>query len=138
MLAKPVRKDEQIKHIIECRQSGLTDYEWCNQHGIKPGTFYNWVKRLKKADGRSFPRSCNSTPPQSKQEVVKLDLSPLERPTSIINDQHNNSTVMGYSQTVHDPVMQINVSGCSITIPNGTDPRLLETALRILGGLYAG
>jgi transposase-like protein len=137
MLAKPVRKDEQIKLIIECRQSGLTDYEWCNQHGIKPGTFYNWVKRLKKSEGHSFPRSCTDVPHQQKQEVVKLDLSPLERPTSIVNDQYNNSAVMMATQALQEPAMQINVSGCSITIPNGTDPRLLETALKVLGGLYA-
>ena len=137
MLAKPIRKDEQIKLITECRQSGLTDYEWCNQHGIKPGTFYNWVKRLKKSDGRSFPRSYNKVLPQQKQDVVKLDLAPFERPTSIINDQYNNSTVMMPAQSLQEPAMKINVSGCSITIPNGTDPRLLETALKIIGGLYA-
>ena len=28
--------------------SGLSDFQWCNEHGIKPGTFYNWVKRLRK------------------------------------------------------------------------------------------
>ena len=137
MPAKPVCKDEQIKLIIECRQSGLTDYEWCNQHGINPGTFYNWVKRLKKSEDRSFPHSCTKVPSLPKQEVVKLDLSPLERPTSIINDQYNNSTVMKYAESMQEPVMQINVSGFSITIPNGTDPRLLETAIKTLGGLYA-
>ena len=31
---------------MECRQSGLTDHQWCVEHDIKPGTFYNWVKRL--------------------------------------------------------------------------------------------
>ena len=137
MPAKPVCKDEQIKLIIECRQSGLTDHEWCNQHGIKPGTFYNWVKHLKKSDGRSFPRSNYNALPKPKQEVVKLDLSTLERPTSIINDQYNNSAVMKYAESMQEPVMQINVSGFSITIPNGTDPRLLETAIKTLGGLYA-
>ncbi|WP_418700229.1 IS66 family insertion sequence element accessory protein TnpA, partial [Barnesiella intestinihominis] len=29
---------------MECRQSGLTDHQWCVEHDIKPGTFYNWVK----------------------------------------------------------------------------------------------
>ena len=27
---------------MECRKSGLSDYQWCKQKGIKPGTFYNW------------------------------------------------------------------------------------------------
>lgn len=40
--------DEQYRLIMECRSSGLSDFQWCNEHGIKPGTFYNWVKRLRK------------------------------------------------------------------------------------------
>ena len=29
MQKRIVRKDEQIKLIMECRQSGLSDYQWC-------------------------------------------------------------------------------------------------------------
>ena len=38
-----VRKPEQIRLIMECRQSGLSDYQRCREQGINPGTFYNWV-----------------------------------------------------------------------------------------------
>lgn len=37
-----VRKPEQIKLIMKCRQSGLSDYQWCRKRGIHPGTFYKW------------------------------------------------------------------------------------------------
>lgn len=47
MRANRIPTDEQYRLIMECRASGLTDYEWCLQHDIKPGTFYNWVKRLR-------------------------------------------------------------------------------------------
>ena len=40
--------DEQYALVIECRSSGLSDQQWCMQHDINPGTFYNWVKRLRK------------------------------------------------------------------------------------------
>ena len=40
--------DEQYQLIMECRSSGLIDYQWCTEHNINPGTFYNWVKRLRK------------------------------------------------------------------------------------------
>lgn len=40
--------DEQYQLIMECRNSGLSDYQWCTEHNINPGTFYNWVKRLRK------------------------------------------------------------------------------------------
>ena len=37
-----VRKSDQFKLIMECRRSGLSDYQWCQNQGINPGTFYNW------------------------------------------------------------------------------------------------
>ena len=46
MRAARISADEQFRLIMECRASGLTDHEWCMQNGIRPGTFYNWVKRL--------------------------------------------------------------------------------------------
>lgn len=51
-----VRKSEQIKLIMECRRSGLSDYQWCQNQGIHPGTFYNWVSKLRKA-GYTIPDS---------------------------------------------------------------------------------
>ena len=38
--------EEQYRLIMECRQSGLTDHQWCLGHDIKPVSFYNWVKQL--------------------------------------------------------------------------------------------
>lgn len=59
---------------MECRQSGLSDYQWCEQNGIYPGTFYNWVSKLKKS-GYSFPdQATQSEMKSSIQEVVKVDL----------------------------------------------------------------
>ena len=70
MEQKIVRKEEQIRLIMECRQSGLSDYQWCRQQGIKPGTFYNWVSKLRKR-GHTFPDSqSKSTGTAITQEVV--------------------------------------------------------------------
>ena len=43
-----VPADQQYQLIMECRSSGLTDYQCCKEHGIHPGTFYNWVSCLRK------------------------------------------------------------------------------------------
>ena len=48
--------DEQYQLIMECRSSGLSDHQWCTEHNINPGTFYNWVKRLRK-------KACYDIPP---------------------------------------------------------------------------
>lgn len=47
---------EQIRLINECRQSGMTDTDWCRENDIAVSTFYNWVSRCRKAavDGRMF------------------------------------------------------------------------------------
>ena len=34
---------EQIRLINECRQSGMTDADWCRENGIAVSTFYKVV-----------------------------------------------------------------------------------------------
>lgn len=34
-MGKHVCREEQIKYIMECRTSGLSDYRWCEQNGAK-------------------------------------------------------------------------------------------------------
>ena len=41
-------QEEWIQLIMECRNSGMTDCTWCEQHGILVSSFYNAVKRLRK------------------------------------------------------------------------------------------
>ena len=75
MRAKRISSDERFRLIIECRQSGLSDYQWCQANGINPGTFYNWISRLRKC-GMDIPCSTAVTEPVATelQEVVKVDL----------------------------------------------------------------
>ena len=39
---------EQIRLINECRQSGMTDADWCRENDIAVSAFYNWVSRCRK------------------------------------------------------------------------------------------
>ena len=39
MRTKRISFDELLSMILECRRSGLTDYQWCRENNIKPGTF---------------------------------------------------------------------------------------------------
>lgn len=73
MRAKCVSREEQLKFIMECRASGLSDYQWCETQGINPGTFYNWVSKLRKA-GVTIPDSeSKHLGTTVNQEVVKVD-----------------------------------------------------------------
>lgn len=80
--------DEQYRLIMECRSSGLSDFQWCNEHGIKPGTFYNWVKRLRKNPAMIFRR-------QQAGEAISLRnnrmLSNLKSLTSLFCTKRHHS-----------------------------------------------
>ena len=76
MRAKPIPMEEQYKLVLECRQSGLSDYHWCLEHDIKPGTFYNWVKRLRKAGTYTIPAPAgrDTYTAMPRQDIVKVEL----------------------------------------------------------------
>ena len=123
---------QQYRFIMECRQSGLTDHQWCVEHDIKPGTFYNWVKRLRQKSRVDLPVSTGRTyrAPES-QEVVRVEFHdtdpiPYEQPLNVIPaaTERNNFSVA--------ESMKLSVGSFHLTIPNGTDPQLLAQTLRIV------
>ena len=71
-----VPADQQLQLIMECRNSGLSDYQWCKEHGIHPGTFYNWVSRLRRKACCEIPESISKAEPSPTpaQEVVRLNV----------------------------------------------------------------
>ena len=126
MSAIRVPADEQYRLIMECRTSGLTDYEWCLQHDIKPGTFYNWVKRLRKK-GAELPAAARHHPPRH-QEVVKIELAPPDKAAGNVIPSLQEDRFF----QAPDGVMELSISGTVLRIPNGTDPALLRQTLLIL------
>ena len=67
--------------ITLCRQSGLSDYDWCKNHDIPASSFYNAVSKLRKK-AVQLPDSAFHTTSQtlditsSKQDVVRIDIEP--------------------------------------------------------------
>ena len=131
MRSKRIPPEEQYRLIVECRQSGLTDHLWCVEHDIKPGTFYNWVKRLRQkgcmdlpaATGRSY-----STP--ESQEAVRVDFHnpdtiSYEQPWDMVSASVERNSISEASP------MKLSFGSFLLTIPNRTDPQLLAQTLRI-------
>lgn len=103
MRSKRIPAEEQYRLIMECRQSGLTDHQWCVEHDIKPGTFYNGVKRLRQKGCMDLPASTgrSHSAPES-QEVVRVDFHDTdtpsyEQPLNMIpaSTERNNISVAG-------------------------------------------
>lgn len=68
---------EQYQRVMECRQSGLSDYQWCQQNNVKPSTFYTWIKRLREKGVSDIPEPArrNTYTPMPEQEVVRIDFT---------------------------------------------------------------
>lgn len=126
-----VRKPEQIKLIMECRQSGLSDYQWCRKQGIHPGTFYNWVSKLRKA-GYAIPDSeSKSCALPVTQEVVKLDLTAHEAPAPAMAGQNTNLKALSAGPGVAAEMECGTISVCIFK----ADPAVVQNTLHCIGGM---
>ena len=67
---------EQIRLINECRQSGMTDADWCRENDIAVSTFHNWVSRCRKTAADQIPAANygHLKVSRSKQDVAPLTL----------------------------------------------------------------
>ena len=129
MRAKRRTEQEQYDIIMECRQSGLSDHQWCLEHDINPGTFYNWVRRFRK-QACEFPASAGKDRFQAvHQEVVKMEIIP-DHPSDFFEQPSMEDSV-----EITKPVaaMELQIGKAVLRISNQTDPRLLEQTLKLLG-----
>lgn len=128
-----VCKADQINLIMECRRSGLSDYQWCEKNGIHSGTFYNWVSKLKKS-GYTFPDpigKSHSAP--AKQEVVKVDL--VECNSEISSQNVEQNTTFLASQNSTSIAAELVVGNITLRLFNGADPQLIQNTLQCIGGI---
>lgn len=122
MRASRVSPEEQYRLIMECRRSGLSDQQWCLNNDIKPGTFYNWVKRLRQNGHSGIPAPAGRNELHSaQQEIVKIELGRPEISQTVIPESNSFSNTM-----------ELAVGSIRLRIPNGTDPILLAQALKVL------
>lgn len=120
MRSPRVPAEEQYRLIMECRKSGLSDHQWCLNNDINPGTFYNWVSRLRKSNSVDIPdKNPVSAYVPADQEVVKIEMNSLSASNAI--DKSTDASVM-----------ELVIGNTGLRIPNGTDPMLLAKTIRIL------
>ena len=120
--------DEWMDLVIECRQSGLTDAAWCNEHGISPSCFYNAVTRLrKKACQIPDPVGKASDLTSHKQDVVRIAIEPEPSPAELIPDNGSNPMHLDNSHTI-----EIKADGLQIRMSNEIKPVLLKILMDTL------
>lgn len=128
-----VNADEQYKLILECRSSGLSDYQWCTEHGIKPGTFYNWVKRLRNKACYDIPAAAGrkTYTPKPPQDVVPLLILNEEPEVSSMSKVEHNDCIGTNSQI---NVAELSYNGVTVRISNDINTRVLSQLLEFIGG----
>lgn len=138
----PVRREEQIRLVYECRNSGLSDSQWCRQHGIAPSTFSNWVCRNKIRGDVIIPEPLGVEEywPEAKPDIVQVNLvkDGNQQPALTKPVQNHPSTqkvgekAVDFMQSV--PVLEVEIGDTRIRVSNEVDPGLLAHALQILRG----
>ena len=122
--------DEWMELVTQCRQSGLTDAAWCNEHGISPSCFYNAVTRLrKKACQIPEPTGKSSTLDLTshKQDVVQIAIEPETSPAELVSNNNNSSMYLDNSHTI-----EIEAGGLRIRMSNSVHPSLLKILMNAL------
>ena len=122
--------DEWMDLVTECRQSGLTDAAWCNEHGISPSCFYNAVARLRK-------KACQIPDPAGKasaldltshkQNVVQIAIEPENSPAELFPHTVKSSMYLDNPHTI-----EIDAKGLLIRMSNDVQPVLLKLLMDAL------
>lgn len=121
-------KEEQMRFIIQCRQCGLSDHQWCRDNDIKPSTLYTWIKRLREA-GNIIPEK-TTAPVPIKQEVVKINPKHGE---DIFDDGRlkieHNAPISTFSNNL---AAEITGNGISIKLYNTASAGIIKSVLLAL------
>lgn len=128
------RSDSEWMELIrQCRQSGLSDADWCRKQDIPVSSFYNSVSRLRKK-ACSIP--CSATVSERVLDLTALspDVVPIriEPETTLVTaaSPFRESTVL-HSDNSH--MIEICIGQACIRVPNGSDPDLLSVILSSIG-----
>ena len=138
MRNKRTTTQKQLALIQECRQSGMTTYEWCEQNGINLSTFYGWQARLKRTGEIDSPAVIPTViRKQSEQpDIVKIEIEgnkPVQASTNTAITPDSEKEPLLTTQT-GIPVMEVVLSGVHLRVTNEVSPKLLADTIRLLRG----
>ena len=111
----PKNTKEWLEIITTCRNSGLTDRQWCMENGIAPSTFYYHQNRIRR-ETCTIPESSGKNTIPVIQDIVQLKVK---------NEQYRE-----IPETL--PSITVNVQGIKIEITNQADPLIITATLQAL------
>lgn len=126
---------EWLQLITECRQSGMPDNVWCEQHDIPVSSFYNAVTRLRKEtcvipESAALSGSAHALDFTSHQDVVRVNMCPNPMTAPPCTDGPMAAAHLDNPHTI-----ELMTGGIIVKISNSADPALLAAVFRLLKGL---
>ena len=138
MRSKRTFPGEQLRLITECHQSGLTDYEWCQQHNIKVSTFYAWVHRLKQSGKIDIPAVIPTVVRKGAEQpdIVKIKIEGEKQittaPKPVLTPEPPAETRPAMQTPPGYPVMEVIMSDVLLRVTNDVSPALLAETIQLL------
>ena len=138
MRSKRTSPEEQLCLVTECRQSGLTNYAWCQQHDIKASTFYAWVHRLKQSGKIDIPAVIPTVVRKGAEQpdIVKIKIESERQiataPKPILTPEPPMETPSALQTQPGYPVMEVVIRGVHLRVTNDVSPALLAETIRLL------
>lgn len=130
--------------ILECRDSGLTVSEWCNQHSLDRNRFFKWRRKfLEDGTIEYYPlrsdRTCKHSGLETDEEdrefpsVLQVNLDSLQSG----NDEDNTLPGAPAQETgqllIHSQVMiETPIQGYRIHLGTGFDQDVLKKLLEVI------
>lgn len=116
------RTDQEWMSLInECRTSGLSDKQWCEEHHIHPSNFYYQIRRLRE-------NACEIPDRQPHTFCTKQEVVPIELGLQSLCGQADSET--GYADTGTAIIM--NYCGIRLEIVNGASGSTICETLMVL------
>jgi len=136
----PRRSDSEWYRIItQCRQSGLSDTQWCRINNIPPTSFFSAVRRLRDkayAIPEGIKQSDNYLDLTSGQDVVRIDIQQDITPVNYDEAIPAAPVVTASSSYLDNShTIEIQMGDTVVRLSNDADPTLVKViTLSIMGG----
>ena len=124
--------------ICQCRESGLTDRQWCMEHDIHVSTFYRHVRTLRNLSCE-IPVGQKGRKQGTRQDVVPLQIIPdLPAAEPVAHSDELtapatgsiSSNIDGFQTGGFSPAIQVRFpNGVLLEISNSASPSVLNSVI---------
>lgn len=118
---KQVKLQYWLDIIRQCRASGMTNQEWCEQHGISLKSYYYWLAKIRKLALEDLPR---------KQYASAL---PADQNNSELSERKNGFTELSLPDTYdfnNNAAAILHIGGVTVELFEHASSELISSIVK--------